>query len=115
MVVVEGVARGLDPDFDIWEASRPVVERFMLDQLSPQARLREMGETVVALGRAVQKLPQFMQQTDAIAQMLAEGGLKLHPDSEQRIANAGRTDYGLVWALLGFLVGVAVLSRFLAG
>ena len=115
MVVVEGVARGLDPDFDIWEASRPVVERFMLEQLSPQARLREMGETVVALGRAVQKLPDFMTKTDFLAQMLAEGGIKLHPDSERRIANAGRTDYGLVWALLGFLVGVVVLSRFLAG
>ncbi|MDE3116760.1 MAG: 2-polyprenylphenol 6-hydroxylase, partial [Pseudomonadota bacterium] len=33
MVVVEGVARGLDPDFDIWEASRPVVEGWMMDRL----------------------------------------------------------------------------------
>ena len=27
MVVVEGVCRGLDPDFDIWEAARPVAEK----------------------------------------------------------------------------------------
>ena len=48
MVVVEGVARGLDPDFDIWEASRPVVERWMIDQMGPEARLRDMGEGTVA-------------------------------------------------------------------
>ena len=51
MVVVEGVARGLDPDFDIWAASRPVVERWMLDRLGPEARFREAAEGVGALGR----------------------------------------------------------------
>ena len=29
MVVVEGVCRGLDPDFDIWEAARPVAESWV--------------------------------------------------------------------------------------
>ena len=29
MVVVEGVCRGLDPDFDIWEAARPVAEKWV--------------------------------------------------------------------------------------
>ncbi len=42
MVVVEGVARSLDPDFDIWEASRPVIEDWMLGQVGPQARLQAM-------------------------------------------------------------------------
>ncbi len=41
MMVVEGVARGLDPDFDIWEASRPVMESWMMDQMGPEARLRD--------------------------------------------------------------------------
>ncbi len=38
MVVVEGVARGLDPDFDIWEAARPVAERWVTDNMGPEAR-----------------------------------------------------------------------------
>ena len=35
MVVVEGVARSLDPDFDIWEAARPVAERWVSRQSGP--------------------------------------------------------------------------------
>ncbi|MGN6516766.1 MAG: 2-polyprenylphenol 6-hydroxylase, partial [Rhizomicrobium sp.] len=43
MVVVEGVSRALDPDFDIWESSRPIVEKWMLEQVGPEARLKEVG------------------------------------------------------------------------
>ena len=53
MVVVEGVARGLDPDFDIWEASRPVAERWVTDNLGPgRRRLSRAAEgTDRALGK----------------------------------------------------------------
>lgn len=88
MVVVEGVARGLDPDFDIWEASRPVVERWMLERVSPVEKLREMGEGLKALGRAAQELPTFIRNTELISLMLAEGGLRLHPDTARQIASA---------------------------
>ncbi len=43
MVVVERVARGLDPDFDIW-ASRPVAERWVTDNMGPEARLARAAE-----------------------------------------------------------------------
>ena len=43
MVVVEGVARSLDPDFDIWEAARPVAERWVAEHVGPEARLRDAG------------------------------------------------------------------------
>jgi ubiquinone biosynthesis protein len=88
MVVVEGVARSLDPEFDMWEAARPVVEAWMRDQLSPQARLKEAGDGLRALGRAVQELPEFVRNTQAISLMLAEGGLRLHPETARQIAEA---------------------------
>lgn len=81
MVVVEGVARALDPDFDIWEASRPVVERFMLDQFSPMARLKDFAEGLSALGHAVQRLPEFLRNAEAIAAAMREGG---YPGSKKR-------------------------------
>ncbi len=88
MVVVEGVARGLDPDFDIWEASRPVVERWMLDRMGPEARLREAAEGMGTLGRAAQQLPQLLRNAEIITAMLADGGLRLHPDTARQIAEA---------------------------
>jgi ubiquinone biosynthesis protein len=88
MVVVEGVARGLDPDFDIWAASRPVVERWMLDRLGPEALLREAAEGMGTLGRMAQQLPQLLRNAEAVSAMLAGGGLRLHPDTARQIAEA---------------------------
>jgi ubiquinone biosynthesis protein len=88
MMVVEGVARALDPEFDIWEASRPVVERWMIRQMGPEARLRDMGEGVTALGRLARDLPQLLRNAESVSQMLATGGLRLHPDTARQIADA---------------------------
>ena len=43
MVTVEGVARRIDPDNDIWAAARPVVARWIARELSPAARLRDLA------------------------------------------------------------------------
>jgi ubiquinone biosynthesis protein len=40
MVTVEGVARRIDPDNDIWTASEPVVRRWIARELSPTAQVR---------------------------------------------------------------------------
>ena len=50
MASVEGVARRIDPNHDIWEAARPVVERWIARELSPAGRavrLVEQGVRIV--------------------------------------------------------------------
>jgi len=64
MVVVEGVARGLDPDFDIWEAARPVAERWMAEQISPAARLKQAVEGVKELAKLWNRLPDVARKLD---------------------------------------------------
>jgi len=44
MMTVEGVARRLDPDHDIWAAAEPVVRRWIARELSPASRLRHFAE-----------------------------------------------------------------------
>jgi ubiquinone biosynthesis protein len=88
MVVVEGLARTLDPEFDIWEASRPALENWMVDHLGPEARFREAAGGLSNLGRLVEHIPQLLRDSEMIAGQLAEGGLKLHPDSVKEIAAA---------------------------
>ena len=95
MVVVEGVARSLDDQFDIWEASRPVVERWMLEQVGPQAQLRDAAEGVTALRRLARDLPQILRNAETVSQMLAEGGMRLHPDTVREMSDIqlARTRY----------------------
>jgi ubiquinone biosynthesis protein len=44
MVTVEGVARRLDPQHDIWAAARPVVERWIARELSAPAKLKTLAK-----------------------------------------------------------------------
>lgn len=107
MVVVEGVAGNLDPDFDMWEASRPVAERWMMEQVGPEARLREAAEGLNALGHIARHLPELVRNAEAVSAMLADGGLKLHPETVRRIgeAQAARTRNVriAIWVAVGVL------------
>ncbi len=42
MVVVEGVARSLDPNINIWSVAKPVVEDYIKSHLGPVALLRDL-------------------------------------------------------------------------
>ena len=44
MVTVEGVARRIDPNHDIWAAAEPVVRRWITRELSPAAKVRAFAE-----------------------------------------------------------------------
>jgi ubiquinone biosynthesis protein len=49
MVTVEGVARRIDPDHDIWAAADPVVRRWIARELSPPARIRRLAEEALSV------------------------------------------------------------------
>jgi len=61
MVVVEGVARSLDPHINIWEVARPVVESYIKDNIGPKALLRDLARTAMVLARFGPKLPQLAE------------------------------------------------------
>lgn len=61
MVVVEGVARSLNPNINIWQSARPVVELYIRENVGPQALLRDLVRTVRVLGRFGPRLPQLAQ------------------------------------------------------
>ncbi len=75
MVVVEGVARTLDPHMNIWKAARPVVEGYVKDSIGPKAVARDMSQALRVLARFGPRLP-----------AIAEAALirQSHPDPEPR-------------------------------
>lgn len=113
MVVVEGVVRSLDPDFDIWESSRPVAERWLMEQVGPEARLREAAEGLGALGHLARNLPELLRNAEIVSAMLADGGLRLHPDTVRQIADSqtARTRH----VRIAVWIGVGALGILAAG
>jgi ubiquinone biosynthesis protein len=62
MVVVEGVARSLDPeDMNIWTTARPVVEEYIGANLGPKALARDLFQTARVLSRFGPRLPQLAE------------------------------------------------------
>jgi ubiquinone biosynthesis protein len=61
MVVVEGVARSLDPQINIWQVAKPVVESYVARNVGPLALMRDLAQTARVLGRFGPRLPQLME------------------------------------------------------
>jgi ubiquinone biosynthesis protein len=65
MVQVEGVARAIDPDHDIWEASRPIVERFMTRELGPEGLARRALNDIETGMKALRRLPKILDKLES--------------------------------------------------
>ncbi|WP_417726538.1 2-polyprenylphenol 6-hydroxylase [Roseovarius sp.] len=61
MVVVEGVARSLNPQINIWQVARPVVEDYIKKTIGPRAALRDLGRTAMVLSRYGPRLPGLVE------------------------------------------------------
>lgn len=98
MVVVEGVARSLNPQINIWQVARPVVEDYIRKNVGPRAALRDLSRTVAVLGRYGPRLPQIVE-----AALVRQSQTAKPPERPSRLLY-------LAWAATGFAVGaIAVL------
>jgi len=61
MVVVEGVARSLDEQSNIWQVARPVVEDYIKQNIGPKALARDLVNTAKILARFGPRLPQLAE------------------------------------------------------
>lgn len=61
MVVVEGVARGLDPHINIWQVAKPVVESYVSKNVGPLALIRDLAQTARVMGRFGPRLPRLVE------------------------------------------------------
>ncbi len=52
MVVVEGVARKLDPQLNMWSTSEPVVSAWIMENLGPKGRIEDAGRGARCAGLA---------------------------------------------------------------
>ncbi len=102
MVVVEGVARSLDPQINIWEVARPVVEDYIKGSIGPKAILSDLTRTARVLARFGPRLPGMVEA--ALVAQSNSGGAK--PRTRRRT---------ILWAaLIGAGAGATLAVGFLA-
>ncbi|MFV0294187.1 MAG: 2-polyprenylphenol 6-hydroxylase [Paracoccus sp. (in: a-proteobacteria)] len=62
MVVVEGVARSLNPNLNIWNAAKPIVENYIQANLGPRAIISDSQKIMRTLHRAMPLMPQLIEE-----------------------------------------------------
>ncbi|MEM6945524.1 MAG: AarF/UbiB family protein, partial [Pseudomonadota bacterium] len=68
MVVVEGVARSIDPRCNIWDAASPIVEAWIRDRLGPRQAARDAREMLTVLSRLGPRLPGVAEELVMLAE-----------------------------------------------
>jgi ubiquinone biosynthesis protein len=103
MVVVEGVARSLDPRMNIWHVAKPVVEDYIKESIGPKALLRDLAKTARILSRFGPQLPKLAE--DALIRL---NNPPPPPKPQRRIARLSWMALGAVLAS-GAIWGISLL------
>ena len=77
MVVVEGVARKLYPETNIWEVSRPILEDWIKNVKGPKATIDSVINTSTEIIKRIPDFPNFVDKASYALQLIAEGKLNL--------------------------------------
>jgi ubiquinone biosynthesis protein len=100
MVVVEGVSRSLNPHINIWSVARPIVERYIAENIGPKALLRDLVKTARVLSRFGPRLPELAEA--ALTREAQRSEMRPEPASWRRGVHIAA---GAVLAIAGFVLG----------
>jgi ubiquinone biosynthesis protein len=100
MVVVEGVARKLDPQLNMWSTAEPVVGAWIADNLGPVGRLEDLTRALSSLALFLSDAPRHLEKIAA----------RLETDANEAVIDAEHSFSRSVIRFLGFAAFVSVLA-----
>lgn len=108
MLVAEGVGRTLSPDTNMWELARPLIEGWVAENMTAEARAAEaIGDGV----RVLERLPALVSEMGESVGRLAREGVRLHPDSVRALSGGGRRRRRWpLWAGAAVVAGLALAA-----
>jgi ubiquinone biosynthesis protein len=111
MVVVEGVARSLDPKLDMWRTAEPVVREWMERHLGAAGKLESAALGAAEVGRFVGNAPGLLTRGARVLDQLDEitrDGLVLSPQTiaelDKTEARRGRWMIAALWTIAALLL-----------
>ena len=118
MVVVEGVARSLDPKLDMWSTAEPVVREWIERHLGPVGRVESAAESAVELGRFMGAVPGLLTRGAVLLDQLdaaTRNGIVLAPETVAEIGRAearrSRATAIALWVIAALLAYIIWLIK----
>ena len=81
MVVVEGVARKLNPNTNIWTTSKPVLESWLKETKNPMTTFNETLQNTSEVIKRLPEFPEIMDKANQALSYLASGQIPQHSNS----------------------------------
>ncbi len=86
MVVVEGVARRLNPETNIWETSKPVLEKWLKETKDPFNSLNETIKNSSEVIKRLPELPEIMDKANQALTYFASGQIPQNSNSYNELS-----------------------------
>ena len=116
MVVVEGVARSLDPKLDMWTTAAPVVREWMERHLGPAGKLEGAAQGALEVARVVGNAPGLLTRGARLLDQLDDitrDGLVLSPQTIAEIdkgqVRRSRWTIAALWVIAALLLWIVLL------
>lgn len=97
MVTAEGVALNLNPDINMWEVSRPVIEKWVAENLSPIAVVKDTIKTTL---ETVARLPQILEDVEEIVHNMKD----MQSHKARRRSSFKLFSYGILGGVIGSVI-----------
>jgi ubiquinone biosynthesis protein len=110
MVVVEGVARKLDPHLDIWATAEPVVGGWIAENLGPRGRIEDLSRSVSQLVRLAADAPPRLERLSRLIEREADAAPAEAP-SEPGRGRWPATVRPALWIIAAALAWIALHWR----
>ncbi len=113
MVVVEGVARKLNPDTNIWETSKPVLEKWLKETKDPINNLAETLKDSTEVLKKIPELPKIMDKANQALTFMASGKIPQESNSfsalnEKKLEMKSFRNQSIIGLLLLVFFGIIV-------
>lgn len=106
---IEGLGRELDPDLDLWATAKPFLEKWMMQQIGPQALLRQLRDEAPRYAKLLPEVPRLL------VDYLRRGGHGAAQDRQlqQLLVEQRRTNrllQAIIYGGIGFALGLLVMQ-----
>ncbi|MCV6546411.1 MAG: 2-polyprenylphenol 6-hydroxylase [Cohaesibacter sp.] len=115
MVVVEGVARMMDHELNLWNTSESIVKSWMEENFGPGAKFKEAASGLASLAQLSASLPDMAKRAERLSVSfddMGRNGMKLDAQTVAAIGKAeareSRSGRVALWVIAGAMVAIAV-------
>jgi ubiquinone biosynthesis protein len=108
---IEGLGRDLDPELDLWSTAKPFLEKWMVNQIGPQALLRQLRDEAPRYAKLLPEVPRLL------VDFLRQGSLSQRQEQQQQLqsllAEQRRTNRllrAIIYCGISFALGLLAMQ-----